>query len=141
MVLVRVVREDISIDKVVEEMIKENSGKGCGALAIFIGFVKDIVNGARVYSYGHVVEDVDKVVEELYEILDSEVCDDVPDARIYFKIGEYRPSQILAYVFVIARDRHKAIEKLYRIIDRFKKETSITSVELRENGRYVKGHS
>ncbi len=136
MVLVEIIREPISIDKVVNEMISESIGKGGGALVVFTGFVKGLVGEHRVYELECIVDKLDVLKKRIEEIVYEELGSGVIDIRVYYRIGKLKPGQTLTYIFVSAVNRHIAFDKAKKIIDRIKKETPVSRIEKRDNGVY-----
>ncbi len=126
--------EEIQVDKIIEEM-RKYAYKGAGALAIFIGFVKGIVDG-------NTVEELEYTAYEPYaskkieEIVNEEFDEEVFDIRVYHRIGRLKAGEPTIYIFVAAKTRKKAFEKASRILERIKHEVPIFKLEKRSDGEY-----
>ena len=131
----RVVSGDIDINEIIRE-ISKYSPNGLGAISIFIGVVKGIVDGKKVYS-------LDYTAYEPYasEILDSiareESRDDnIYDIRIYHRVGSLKPGDTTLYILIAGRSRKETIRKLEKVLERVKNEPYIFKLEKREDGEY-----
>ena len=131
-----VVEKTIDVDKVVKEIMDETSGVGGGAIVSFIGYVKGVVNGKRVYELEYSVYEpyaskiLDKIARETMEKYG------LLAVRIYHRVGRLKPGEPTVYIIVAARDRGPAFEAAREILERVKREPPIFKLEKREDGDY-----
>ncbi len=131
----KIVREEIDVDKVVKNIIANTYSEGAGALVVFIGYVKGVVEG-------HTVNELDYQAYEPYatkklqEIVSEEKEEGVLSIVVYHRVGDLKPGEPTIYVFVSALDRKKAFEKARRILERVKHEVPIFKLEKRNDGEY-----
>ncbi len=131
----RIVRERIDVNKVVNSIIKDTSSKGAGALVIFIGYVKGVVDNNRVNKLVYTAYEP-YASKKLLEIINDVSSEDVYDVRVYHRIGELEPGEPTIYIFVSAENRGIAFDKAREILERVKHEVPIFKLEKREDGDY-----
>ncbi len=132
----KVVTSDIDIHKIIDEMINEASKRGGGALTIFIGYVKGIVDNCEVYSLNYEVYEP-YASKKLQEIAENACSNDkVIDVRIYHKVGTFKPGDKVLYVLISSIDRTSGIETLREVIEKVKKSVPIFKLECRSDGDY-----
>lgn len=131
-VKVRFFEDDVSVDKVVEEITQE----GVGAIAVFVGIVKDVVDGRRVYelSYEAYTPYALKLLERI--ALEELAKHGVSSVQIHHRIGSTKPRQKTIVIAVAAKGRKEALEALTAILERVKKEAPIYKLEKREDGDF-----
>ncbi len=105
----------------------------CGAIAIFVGFVRKISGGKEVEmmqyeAYEERLHDAVKMIEEgLAEKYDVRV-------RIYHKRGLLLPGEDIVYVLVMGRHRKDVWEPLREAVEKLKTELPIWKKEIYANG-------
>jgi len=109
---------------------KEPSFKKAGAIALFIGVVRE---GAEKG------EKVEKLQLEAYEEKANqtlaEICDDlrkkpgVTDVQIHHMLGEFSPGEDLVYVMVAGSHRQNIFPILQEAVERYKSEAPIFKKE------------
>ncbi len=130
---VRITHEEINVNKVIKEMIKNSSSEG--SLVMFLGYVKEFVDGHRVNKL--IYEAYEPYSTQILKRIASEVMDDdVTDVRVYHRVGVLRPHEPIIYIFVIAKNRSKAFEKCKELLERIKREVPIFKLEVRDDGEY-----
>lgn len=124
--------EDVMLDKIVDEIASES----VGAIAIFVGVVKGVVDGYKVYE----------LVYDAYEPYALKVLEKIAreesekhrlnSVQIYHRVGSAKPGQKTLVVAVSASSRREALEGLRTILERVKHEPPIYKLEVREDGEY-----
>ena len=115
----------------------KNLSKEAGALVIYLGFVKGIVEGKKVRKLAYQIHE-DYTREKLREIAED-IASKYPELKgigIYHKKGELEPSEDVVYIITVAISRDTAFKAAKEAIDRVKHETGIWKLEIRENGNY-----
>lgn len=124
--------DDIYVDNIIRESVCE----GVGAVAVFVGLVKDVIEGHRVHELfyeayePYVVNYLERIAKE--EMNRYNLC----AVQIYHRIGAAKPGQKTIVIAVSARSRREALEALSTILERIKKEAPIYKLERREDGEY-----
>ncbi|MCD6300783.1 MAG: molybdenum cofactor biosynthesis protein MoaE [Staphylothermus sp.] len=134
-VCVNITSEKPSIDKLTEELLK-NTDRTTGAVATFIGFVKGVVDGKKVYKliYSAYEPYASKSLEKIaYEEAEKHGLKGV---IIIHRIGELFPGDPTIYILVAAKSRHEAFTGVRNILERVKHESYIYKLEIREDGEY-----
>ncbi len=131
----RIVKERIDVNKVIDSIIKDTSSKGAGALVIFVGYVKGVINNSRVNKLVYTAYEP-YASKKLLEIVNEESSKDIYDIRVYHRIGELEPGEPTIYIFVSAKNRGIAFDKAREILERVKHEVPIFKLEKREDGDY-----
>lgn len=124
--------DDISIDKIIEELSSEYAG----AIALFIGVVKGVVEGRRVYELVYDVYEpyATKVLEKIAREEAEKYC--LHSVQIYHRIGSAKPGQKTVVIAVSALSRDEALKALRSILERVKHEPPIYKLEKRDDGEY-----
>ena len=132
----RIVRDPVDIASLARRLEELSSSRGGGALAIFVGFVKGVVDGVEVRELRY----------EAYEPYASKKLSDI--ARSYasregvhavlilHRVGNLRPGDETIYVFVAANNRVRAFEVLREVVERVKHEVPIFKLEIRSDGEF-----
>jgi len=116
--------------------LKKYGYEGGGALVIFIGYVKGVVEGKKVFSLEYEAYEP-LASEKLKEIALSEASTDgVLDIAIYHLVGELKPGDPAVYIAVYAVSRGEAFATARRVLERIKKEVPIFKLEKREDGEF-----
>jgi molybdopterin synthase catalytic subunit len=131
-VKVSVFTDDVSVDKVVEELV---SGS-VGAIVLFIGVVKGVVDGYKVYE----------LIYDVYEPYATKVLEKIAReeaekhhlnaVQIHHRVGVAKPGQKTVVIAVSAKSRAEALEALRSILERVKSEPPIYKLERREDGEF-----
>ncbi len=133
MPLGRIVREEIDLSKESAEMLTPGAG---GALVVFVGFVKGVVDGKEVKELEYSSYDP-YASEKLKEIAQEESRGEkVLDVRIYHRVGRLKPGDPTVYILVSAVNRGIAFSTAQRVLERIKREVPIFKLEKREDGEY-----
>jgi len=130
-----VVEHEIEIEKEVEDLI-DRSPLECGALVIFIGFVKGKVDGKEVKELEYEAYEpyASKILAKIAEEGMKE--EGVGEVRIYHRTGSLKPKDPTVYILVSAVNRERAFHLARNLIERVKRETPIFKLEKREDGDY-----
>jgi molybdopterin synthase catalytic subunit len=131
---------EVDIESRVKEIIQKVKGRGVGAILVFVGVVKDVVDGYKVYEL-HYEAYEDYAIKVLDKIASDELSKDGVEAvEILHRVGPAREGEKTLYIAVAAQSRKQAIESLSRILERVKHEPPIYKLEKREDGEcYVVG--
>lgn len=134
-VLVGVVREEVDVGRIVEEF-KSLGREGYGAIVIFVGVVKGVVDGV----------DVEVLKYEAYEELAEKVLARIAEEEmrkhglgavaIYHRVGDLRPGDTTVYIVVAAKGRREGFAAAAEILDKVKHEAPIYKLEVREDGEF-----
>ena len=132
-----IIEDNISIDNVIEDMKKKPEFIRSGAVVVFIGFVKGLI------------EDDIEVYELLYDAYKpfanaklKEIAEEyskrpnVVDVRIYHKVSRLKPKETTVYIFVSAIDRKTAFNVAKEVLERVKHEAPIWKLEIRSDGEF-----
>jgi len=116
---------------------KAKSAKGvekCGAIAIFVGFVRRISDGKEVLRLEY--ERYDELYwQKLREIVDRvKEYDGVVDVKIYHKTGSIKPGEDILYVVVMGENRKSVYKPLMDCVEMIKRELPIWKKEIYEDG-------
>ncbi|MET1127843.1 MAG: molybdenum cofactor biosynthesis protein MoaE [Thermoproteota archaeon] len=131
----KIVRERLSIDRIVEEIVSSTAPQGAGAIVMFLGYVKGQVDGANVEELDY--EAYEPLAEEkMKQIIREEKRPGVLEIRVYHRIGNLKPGDHTIYVFASALRREEAFEVARRVLERVKHEVPIYKLERREDGEY-----
>ena len=132
----RVIDRPLSLDELVSRITKEASGKGGGALVLFIGYVKGRVDGSEVNELDYEAYEP-YASEKLREIAEKyEGREGVLDVEIYHRVGSLKPGEPTLYVIVAAKSRHQAFEAAREALEEVKHSVPIFKLEKRSDGEY-----
>ena len=127
--------EPVSIDRIAGELAEATNGLGAGSLVVFMGFVKGVVDGRRVYTLSY--EAAEHAREKLLEIAREEAeTPGVYAVTVVHRVGSLKPGEPTIYIFVVAEPRSLAFRVAERLLDRVKHEAPIYKLEAREDGEY-----
>jgi len=128
------------IDKIEPEKLLKSvlalAGEDIGAVTVFVGRVKGVVNGRKVFSLFYETYEpyssrsLGKIIEEEKKKIGFS------DAFIYHKRGEAVPGEPVLFISVISPSRKEAIEGLASLLERVKHEAYVWKLEKREDGEY-----
>lgn len=127
--------EEVSLDGLAARLKK--ASPEAGALVIYVGFVKGVVEGRRVERLDYEV--YEEYTERRMRRIAEELAEKDPRVRavvIYHGKGSFKPGEDVVYIGVVATARSAAFQAAREAIDRVKHETGIWKLELREDGAY-----
>lgn len=125
-----------NINEIITNMINDSYLDGCGALVIFIGYVKGKVDGHIVNTLSYDAYEP-YASKKLREIAYQETRDeDIYDIKILHMIGDLKAGDPTIYIFVTGKTREKAFETAKRVLERVKHEVPIFKLERRDDGEY-----
>ena len=111
-----------------------NGAEECGAIAVFVGFVRGVSDGKRVVRLEY------ERFDELYRVKLKEIVrrikehEGVVDVRIYHRVGSLKPGEDILYVVVMGKDRKAVFEPLQECVELIKRELPIWKKEIYEDG-------
>ncbi|RLI01482.1 molybdenum cofactor biosynthesis protein MoaE [Candidatus Bathyarchaeota archaeon] len=125
-------KEVVTLKSIIEEIKKK--GDQCGAIGIFVGFVRSVSRGKKVLrlEYERFEELYERKLKEIEKKLKS--YPGVIDVKIYHKTGTIKPKEDIVYVVVMGKHRKNVWEPLKDGIELVKKELPIWKKEVYENG-------
>ncbi len=136
---VRLLHENdrVSLDDIVKDVKKLSGSEECGAIAIYVGFVKGVVEGVKVHELTYEVNE-EFTLRTLNKILQEVIARNnrIIAAKIFHKVGSYKQGDDVLYVVVTGIGRRDVIPALSEIIERVKHETGIWKLEKRYDGYY-----
>lgn len=107
-----------------------------GAVAIFIGRVKGVIDGNRVNELHY------ETLEPLSTSTLAKIGEEESQkhklfyAAVYHKRGAAKPGEPVLFIGVAAEGRREALEALREILERVKHEAYVWKLERREDGEY-----
>ncbi len=109
---------------------------GAGALAVFIGFVKGVVDDRRVLEL--VYEAYEPYAsQKLYQIAsEASTRPGIYAVHIRHRKGPAKPGEPTLLIAVVGENRRTAIDTLSWIIERVKRDVPVFKLERRENGEF-----
>ncbi len=134
-VKVGVIRGEIDIGAIINEF-RELGREGFGAIVVFVGVVKGVVNGVAVGELKY------EAYEELAEKVLARIAEEemreygLGAVAIYHRVGDLKPGDTTVYIVVAARGRREGFAAAARILDRVKHEAPIYKLEVREDGEF-----
>ena len=123
-----------TVKSIVRKLKEVRGSEECGAIAVFIGFVRGLSRGKRVLrlEYERYDEMYEEKVREIEERIGS--IDGVYGVKIYHRVGKIGPGEDILYVAVIGRDRKSVFAPLIECVEAVKRELPIWKKEVYENG-------
>ncbi len=136
MVYARILDSKPSLEEVVKSIEEKCSAQGYGSLVVYVGYVKGVVDGHKVYelqyeAYMPYAERVLRMIAEEYARMEG-VC----DVAIIHRVGALKPGEEALYIVVSAEPRSKAFRVAEEILERVKREPPIFKLERRSDGDY-----
>ncbi len=127
----------VSLDDVVKGIKDVEGIESCGAIAIYIGFVKGIVDGVKVHELTYEVNE-EFTLRALNKILNDviEKNNRILAAKVFHRVGSFKQGDEVLWVAVAGVSRRDVIPALTEIIERVKHETGIWKLEKRDDGSY-----
>lgn len=136
---VRLLRKDdsVSLDELIREVKMVSGVEASGAIAIYVGFVKGVVNGVKVHELVYESNE-EFTLRALSKILQELVAknDRIKAVKVFHRVGSYRQGDEVFYVIVAGVSRRDVIPALAEIVERVKHETGIWKLERRDDGSY-----
>lgn len=130
------IRKPLEIDRIVRELTSTATSKGGGALVMFLGFVKGVVDDVEVKELVYEAHEI-YASKKLKEIAESyKNTKGVIDVIIYHRVGSLKPGEPTIYILVTATNRRIAFNVASEILERVKHEVPIFKLERRGNGEY-----
>jgi len=123
-----------TLNSIVNKIKKRKNRKKCGAIAIFVGFVREINEGRKVKYLEY------EINEELYyERLSKlkrelESREGIEGVEIFHKKGVVKVGEDIVYVAVMGYSRKHVFPVLAEAVERIKKELPIWKKEVFEGG-------
>ena len=126
--------EWLSLKALIEKVKKSPETPKCGAIGVFIGFVRELSDGRRVVKleyekYGDVF---DRVLEEIEDELRE--YQGVAEVKIHHKVGSLKPGEDIVYVVVMGEHRKDIWEPLARSMEIVKERLPVWKKEVYEDG-------
>ncbi len=114
--------------------VKDAKIDECGAIGIFVGFVKGISNGKRVkwLEYEVYEEVFYEKLRELEERLKS--YENIENAKVYHRVGRVMPKEDIVYIAVVGKSRKDIWKPLIDGIELVKSILPIWKKEVYFNG-------
>jgi len=131
-----IVSNPIDVNRELEEIAKETTLKGGGAIVLFMGYVKGLVNDSYVYELDYEAYEpyASKILNEIASQAERE--EGVLEVRIYHRVGSLKPGEPTVYVIVAAKTRHIAFRVAEKVLEEVKHKVPIFKLEKRSNGEY-----
>jgi len=134
-ILVDIVESEVDLSSIISEMIENSYRKGGGALAVFVGYVKGVVDGDFVEELEYTTYKP-YAVKRMESIVKEEVEKGVHEVRVLHRIGRLKPGETTMYILVSGLSRKIVISSLERILERIKHEAPIYKLEKTRTGEY-----
>ncbi len=122
-----------TLKSLVRKVKSARGSEECGAIAVFIGFVRGKSDGKRVVRleyerydelYWKKLEEIEERVKEMGAV----------DVRIHHRVGSLRPGEDILYVVVMGRSRKDVFKPLEKCVEMVKGELPIWKKEVYEDG-------
>ena len=126
--------EWLSLKALIEKVKRSPETPKCGAIGVFIGFVRELSDGKKVVKleyekYGDVFERVlGEIEDELREY------QGVAEVKIHHKVGSLKPGEDIVYVVVMGEHRKDIWEPLARSMEIVKERLPVWKKEVYEDG-------
>lgn len=131
-----IISDPIDVNRELEEIAKETSLKGGGAIVLFMGYVKGLVNNNYVYELDYEAYEpyASGILNEIASQAERE--EGVLEVRVYHRVGNLKPGEPTIYVIVAAKTRHTAFEVAKSVLEEVKHKVPIFKLEKRSDGEY-----
>mgnify|MGYP000338937004 CR=1 FL=1 len=127
----KIIKEPISIDALVNSLKELDEEKRAGAVVVFVGVVKGVVDKEKV-DYLEYEAYVEKALEEMNRIArELSSREGVIDVKIYHRIDKLKPGEDIVYIAVSGVNRETAFSTAWEAIDRVKHEVPIWKKEVK----------
>jgi len=98
----RIIEGEVDVNEIARKIMNVASSSGSGALVLFVGFVKGVVDGAEVKELEYSAYEP-YASRKLREIAEEECREEgVSDVLIYHRVGRLKPGEPTVYIFVAA---------------------------------------
>jgi len=127
-------REIKTLQNLIEEVKKGKGSELCGAIGVFVGFVRKISGSKEVVRLEY--EAYEPVFSEKVKEIEKRLKDypGVEGVRIFHKIGVLKPGEDIVYVVVMGRHRRDLWKPLTESMEIVKKELPIWKKEVYKDG-------
>jgi len=128
-------RDEIRPGELLEEFLSA-LGEDVGAVAVFVGRVKGVVEGKSVDSLEY------EVLEPHASLALRKICEEeagkhkLKGVRAYHKRGLAKVREPVLFIAAASESRRDALEALEEILERVKHEAFVWKLERREDGEY-----
>jgi len=131
-----VTRQPVSLDELTASIRERTWREGGGAIVVFQGYVKGVVEGEEVEYLEYTA--YQEYAEEALCRLAREVAEGhgVLEAHVYHRVGRLGPGEPTIYIVVAARGRREAFSAAAELLERVKHEAPIFKLEKRSSGEY-----
>jgi len=132
----KITREPLDLNTITKKLCSSATKKGGGALVMFMGFVKGVVDNVQVTNLIYEAHE-HYALKKLDEIAKSySKVEGVIDVVIFHRVGNLKPGEPTIYIFVTAVNRRIAFKVASEVLERVKHEVPIFKLEKRSNGEY-----
>lgn len=126
--------EWLSLKTLIETIKNSPETPKCGAIGVFIGFVRELSDGKRVVrleyeKYGDVF---DRVLREIEDELKRH--QGVAEVKIHHRVGSLKPGEDIVYVVVMGEHRKDIWEPLAKSMEIVKERLPVWKKEVYEDG-------
>ncbi len=128
-----------SLKSLIQKIKQTDESKECGAIGVFIGFVREISHGKLVkqLEYEAYTEMLDKKIGEL---INGARTMGAVNAEIYHRIGTLKVGEDIVYIVVMGKGRKDIWEPLRILTDNIKTKLPIWKKEVYYNGQEMWVH-
>ncbi|MQL55854.1 MoaD family protein [Acidianus ambivalens] len=116
---------------------RENAPPEAGSLVVYLGFVKGIVDGHRVYELRYEAYE-DYTIRRLKEIEDElmKKYHDLVKIKIIHVISNMKPGDDVLLIMCMGRGRKDSIKAVEEAVELVKNTTGIWKLEIRDDGEF-----
>jgi len=116
---------------------KEEANLDSGSMVIYIGFVKGIVEGHKVFElrYQSYEEYTKRRLVEIQEEIKKKY-NSITSIKIYHKIGNMKPGEVVILIIGIGKERHETFKAVEEALELVKHTAGIWKLEVRDDGEY-----
>ncbi|MCC6032478.1 MAG: molybdenum cofactor biosynthesis protein MoaE [Desulfurococcaceae archaeon] len=131
-----ITRSELNVNEYLEKLSRASSRDGCGALVMFMGFVKGLVGEGSVNELIYEAYE-NYALSKMREIGEEAVKKfGVRDVVVVHRVGNLRPGDPTIYIFVTAKSRGEAFKAAEYVLERVKHEVPISKLEVRSDGEF-----
>lgn len=126
--------EWLSLKTITESVKKSPDTQKCGAIGIFIGFVREMSEGRKVVrlEYEKYRDVFDRVLKEIEDELRG--YQGVAEVKIHHRVGSLKPGEDIVYVVVMGEHRKDIWEPLAKSMEIVKERLPVWKKEIYEDG-------
>lgn len=126
--------EKVCFDELFSKLM--NVSPACGALAVFVGFVKGEVEGKEVFELEYTAIE-DAALAAIRRIAKEEADKyNVEAVAIWHRLGRARKGDVTLVIAAVSTTRSNAINAVHEMLERVKKEVPIFKLEKRSDGDF-----